>query len=255
MKSGKIFLRESKKYSFAFIMFFNFGLGIFFINNLLAQEREVDYKDQQPLKTNIVLQKDSPLRVTVNNVDNTNISFQKVNFTVQNISDKKIRAITILGNSKSSGKIVTTSFNNFFQPGEIVFKEIDIEREVIEESKNISISIDYVEFSDGSFWGSDTQRKSEDFAGERAGKLLAVSELKEIINNTNELKNFLGKEITEIEPKFNKQNQTEQWIKGFRGGYRNVISVIQRNKEKDSSEILKILNSIEDVINFRGENK
>lgn len=247
-KNSNFQINKKSSIALSIVMILNFVLGGFLIHNVLAQKEENDFKNQQPIKAEILFQENSPLRIIVSHIDNSNISYQRINFTLQNITNKKIRFFTVLGDSKNSGKIITSSFSTkLFQPNETELSEIDIEREVIKESNILSISIDYVEFEDGSFWGTDSQKKSENFAGERAGRLLAIKELRNLMGKgrTQELNDFLRQDITRLEPSSVDNKQSEQWKKGFRGGYKNVISITQGNNEKNVGDILKLLEEIE----------
>jgi hypothetical protein len=241
---------ENRKYLFLFIfvMALNVSLTAVLINVSFGQSQKADFSSQPPIKVKIEEQKDCPLQITVVNVDNFALTHQTVNFNIQNIANKNVRAITVLGNSGNSGKILTTSFaTKLFQINEMISSDIPIEREMIKENNLLTLSIDYVEFEDGSSWGVDTQRKSENFAGERSGRLAAIKQIREFIKTQNleDLTNFLEQEITQIKVPMPDLNQSKEWQKGFQGGYKAVISIFKRLKEQKEKDFSARLDELE----------
>lgn len=248
---------ENRKYLFLFIfiMALNVSLTVVLINVSFGQSQKADFSSQPPIKVKIAEQKDCPLQITLVNVDNFALTHQTVNFNIQNIANKNVRAITILGDSENSGKIVTTSFaTKLFQINEMISSDIPIEREMIKENNLLILSIDYVEFEDGSFWGKDSQRKSKEIAGEREGRRAAVRHLKDLIKNQNAdggngIKTFLKQDIKEISVDVPDTNQPDEWKRGFRGGYKTVISILQRIREQEIENLTKKLDEMEELAN------
>lgn len=92
MNAKKSNFQINKKYFIALsiVMLLNLILGGFLIHNVLAQQTELVIKDQPPVKVEVESQKDSPLLITILNVDNSDDIFQIANYTIQNVSDKPI---------------------------------------------------------------------------------------------------------------------------------------------------------------------
>lgn len=240
----KNFKLSKKSYLVAFVcvMIVNVFLGIFLVKNVLAQTSDNKFKNQPPVIAKVVEQKDCPLLVTIMNVDNSNNLFQRVDFTVQNVSGKNIRAYTVL-----SKRITTTiPTTKLFQVGESKIDALFVERESV-KSPEVFFSIDYVEFEDGSFWGEDTQKESERIEGERAGRKKALEELNKLVkdNDFAKLKSLLEQNITKIYVPMPDSSQPDKWQKGFQSGYKVVISVLQQQKTQDLEIISRKLADLE----------
>lgn len=256
MKTERFDIRKSKKYLivFIFVMLLNLGLGIFLIHTALAQKSDNDYQNQPPLSVEVVSQVDSPLLITILNVDNSNSSYQTVNYTVQNVSKMPIRAYTFLGYKKQGGKFITNSFTTkLFQPKEVKVEEFVEERANIKSDEKLSLSIDYVDFSDGSSWGEDKYQTSEQIAQERAGRKAAIKHLKSVIDSQGQtaLLNLLEQDILDLQVPIPDSKMSEQSQRGFRAGYKSVVSAVQENKNQENKILLKKLDEMEQVIGRR----
>lgn len=252
---------RSKKYLLLFcvIMMLNVLLSAILLNVTLGQAKKEDFSSQKPIRVEIIEQKNSPLQITFLSVDNSAYLHQEIICSLQNVSNKTIRAYTLLGdgNRKNSGKIITSFFlERLFQVGGSVVDSVPMERRDLAEEDTVFLSIDYVEFEDGSFWGSDSVGKSKEIAGETAGAKQAIKQLKELIKNQNgndadSITNFLKQNISEITVNVPETNESEEWKKGFTLGYRTVISILQRITDQKIENITKKLDDLEN--NFRKE--
>src|SRR4028118_1109698 len=99
MRNQETKTRKGQAYLLAFIgvTALNVALAVFLLQITSGQTNENRFKDQPPVKVELTTQSDSPLRITVINVDNSETSSQTVNFTIQNISNKLIKGYVILG--------------------------------------------------------------------------------------------------------------------------------------------------------------
>jgi hypothetical protein len=255
--NNKLRASESRKYLFLFIfvMILNISLTIVLLRVSFGQIQKAEPLSQPPIRVEIVEQKDCPLRIMVVNVDNSALSAQNIVYSLQNISNKSIRAYTLLGDGKSDGKVVTNSFiSKLFQPSEYEYGDFFVEREIAKEEKTISLSIDYVEFEDGSAWGNDSQKKSKEIAGAREGRKAAIQHLKGLLKNQNAtdetgIKTFLKQDIKQIIVAVPNTIQSDEWKTGFRGGYKAVISVLQRIREQEIETLAQKLDEMEKIAN------
>ena len=249
MDNKKFSLQKSKKYlvAFVFVMLLNIGLGAFLLHTVLAQTSEKDYRNQPPIVAKTMIQDDSPLRITTINVDNSATSFQSVNFIVQNISSKSVKGYVILGSGKNTGKIVTNFFPvKLFETVGINEDELRLERSNIQPDEILSLSIDYVEFEDGSSWGKDTQGQSEYISGGRAGVKAATEELKNLVDKREivVLTSLLEKALVSIDVPLPESVQSEKWRKGFENGYKGVVYFLKGQRKKGIEEISRRLDEI-----------
>ncbi len=250
MKNQQSNERKGKKYLLAFIAVtaLNLPLGTFLIHKSFGQTNK--YADQKPLTVEVATQNDSPLRIVLINIDNSALSAQKVNYTVQNIGNKSVKGYVIWANGKNTGKITTNFFpTKLFQPGTVYTEELFIEREGIKPDESLSLSIDYVEFEDSSSWGEDVQGQSEHLIGARAGVESAVKQFKDLINNreTAALTTILEKKLVDVEVTLPKTVQSEKWKKGFTDGYKTIVGFLNSQRGQGHDQLLKKLNEIENL--------
>lgn len=256
MKNTFNYLR-SKKFllPFIFVMVLNTFLAVVLLRVSFAQTQNNDFSSQHPVKVETLRQKGCPLKIMIVNVDNSGLSYQNINYSLQNLSDKPIRAYTLLGDGKGNGKIITNFLSvELFQPNKNEFDSFPVERETIKENETVFLSIDYVEFADGSSWGSDSQGKSKEIAGQREGAKAAIQQLKNSIknqkpNSENPVASLLTKDIQEISVDVPNTDQSDEWKKGFRRGYKTVIFVLQREREQGTANLTKKLDEMEKIAN------
>jgi hypothetical protein len=248
MKNLKL---NKKTYTLAFIVvtILNVVLAGFLLRTVLAQTDNKTYKNQPSIVAVSAKQNDSPLLITVVNVDNSNPRYQIVNFTIQNITNKPIRGYVILGGSGSSGKVITNFLPaKSFQPSAIVTEELLIERENIKSDKPFSLSVDYVEFENGNFWGEDSEGQSEQIAGGRAGAEAAADQFINLIDKreTATMDETMKKPLSEVEVRIPEtfKDKNEKWQNGFSNGYKGIISFLKNQREKSDDETLKKLREI-----------
>lgn len=247
----KRFSKKTHLLGFVFVMLANLCLTIFLIQNILAQTSDDKFKDQPPIIAKVLKQNESPLFITLIDVDNSNPNYQSVNYTVQNITNKPIRAFTLTGISKSTGKIITRYLTvKLFQPTELDNGEIIVERENIKLNEVLALSIDYVEFEDGSSWGKDYYQQSEKIVGERAGRKEVIRKLKDLVtsNDLAALSAFLDQDLSNIIVPETNSNQTDIWQKGFQFGYKSTIFSLQRIEKQNIKELSSKLNEMEKFV-------
>jgi hypothetical protein len=101
-----------------------------------------------------------------------------VRLSLQNTSDKPIRAYVLV--SESGDKKHTRSVVRPVpvEPGKMT-------EDIVSGIKNTSVSVtlDYVEFADGSTWGSDAYGRSKQIAGYFRGRELAIERLKQLLGD------------------------------------------------------------------------
>jgi len=108
-------------------------------------------------------------------------------------------------------------------------------------SPNLDLSLDFVEFANGSTWGSDTCKSAERLSGLRAG-VLAVKDKFAKIQNENrgkDLINLLKQDVPIIEAP---DGHSSVWVDGFRDGVRSLFEKLRRaNEEGGLPEVERIL--------------
>ena len=201
--------------------------------SVLAQNSDYLIRNQAPIIAEVVKQKDCPLAISIVNVDNSALSFQRVNFVLQNVGNKRIRSYVLVGQAKTTGKINTNSFaEKLLQIGEFHNDEVSVERNALREYRQLFLSLDFVEFEDGSSWGADIQGFSINIAGEREGRLAAIKKIKDLIasRSLTELTNLLEQNVADITVKIPESTKADGWKRGYQTGYKTVFSILQKSK-------------------------
>lgn len=180
----------------------------------------------------------TPLRITVESIDDSTPLAPQINYAVQNISDKPIRAYTVLeetatnsARSRYSSIVNLTSTAQILQPyqskrdtfGGESFKEPLV---------SLVLSIDFVEFADGTTWSKDTQQAAENIAGQRAGGREASKKLRELLGKqgVEAIVNLVKQKNIEIVAP--SADRSEAWQHGFRIGHNTVLHRLKVAHEK-----------------------
>lgn len=165
-----------------------------------------------------------PLVISLEGFDASNPSAPRVKYRVQNISNKAIRAYTILeekaaGSERSTGvKIVNLGKeDNFIQPMQLRPEFYDASGQS-ESVVNLTLSVDYIEFVDGATWGKDTRRSADYLAGQREGKKATTRKLRELRDKEGvNLEDLLKKKDAEVVSPT--AGHSSEWEYGFRVGH------------------------------------
>lgn len=230
-----------------------FGIGLLTIQTqiIFAQEFVNDYKDQKPISADVITQKDCPILISVFNTENSDRTFQTVNYSIQNVSQKPILSYTLVGNGKGVGKIITSSYiSKLFQPQAVNFEQFYEERANIRPESKLSLSIDYVLFADGSSWGEDERKTSEQIIQYIAGRKAAVEYFRKLIekNDREVLSKLFEQDIVEFQVPIPDSKMDEMLQRNFRSGYKGVLLTLQQNKDQNNETLLKKLDEISEVI-------
>lgn len=154
-------------------------------------------------------------------------------FNVTNVTNKTIIAFAIRV-EEAAGQLTPTS-KILLQNLELSATDLlpnrslsnsDTYENVSSEQHRITLSVDYVEFSDGKKWGVDSLKSSEKVAGSREGLEILMTRLPETIRgtNANELANVL-ESMGNIE---SPPQHSEEWNYGFRWATRSVANRLKR---------------------------
>jgi hypothetical protein len=185
-------------------------------------------KPQAPI-VSVVEQPDAPLTISVEGTDVLNPLSPQIKYTIRNLSNKAVRAYTILEEtvtSKGKGTGITiTSLDNDGNPLQPMqtkpgsFDSLSLSDPLV----SLTLSMDYVEFADGTAWGKDMQHTAEHLAGQREGRKQAFIKIREVfdkqgIGAVTELIRQEGAEI--IGPP---GGHSPNWEYGFRVGHNSIL--------------------------------
>ncbi len=156
----------------------------------------------------------------------------EIAFNVTNVTNKTITAFAIKLEVASGSRLVTeVSLHNLELsatdlPPNRSLSNFDTYENLSSEQHRVTLSVDYVQFSDGKRWGLDSVKSAERIAGQRAAIEIFTTRLAGIIRGTNakDLANVL-ESMANIEPP---PQHSEEWNDGFRGATRSVSNRLKR---------------------------
>jgi hypothetical protein len=236
---------DVKNYSYlpllSFVTTLSLLLTAFLVTDSFGQTSENTYRNQASLEVEVTEQTDSPLLIVLSNVDNSAESYQIINFTIQNVSSKNIRAYVTLNSFEKSGGasgISTSIFDKPFEPRNITQDSHTEARANIHSTDKLYLTLDYVEFDDGSSWGKDSEKQSEYIAGTFEGQRNAVIQIKDLLiaQNKNALSDFLKQQPDAVKPPVDESKGTEKWRRGFSSGYKSILFRLKIAYEKNGVE-------------------
>lgn len=190
----------------------------------------------QSSKLTVENRQDSPLQISSFQIDLTySETSSDVTLMLTSSSLKPVRAFTIassVGQEKTSAVLITTDTDEqMWHFNEI--KPIKIRKSHDEIQNGVKLSIDFIEFSDGSTWGPDSFNSADDLAGEDVGLRSSVQSLSEI-SKTKGL-NALTNNVDIPTP----PGKSLSWQRGFQRGTRTVSERLNRAYKKGGQEQLQ----------------
>jgi len=152
----------------------------------LGQNRASEAILAPEIETTIANQPGCPLLLAVLSVetavvpypaDARNDSRRTIRVKVDNMSDKSVRGYTVIFRDEKNSLISSTVLDRFLERG----RPLPINASATGEWSRPVISVDYVEFTDGSSWGNDTFKRSQLIERFRSGRDLAMNSLNYIL--------------------------------------------------------------------------
>jgi hypothetical protein len=196
------------------------------------------------------LQPDSPLQISAVANHSPDPKKLDITFDVWNITDKGIRAYAIkhevgcCGSKAShiSGSSLSNilSVDKLFLPGQVRSEELGNEWSTA-PFERVTLSIDFVEFTDGSRWGPDISKSSERLEGMRAGMKAAKTVLLKLFSDkgSQAVVELIESDMNLLAPE---QNHSEAWVTGFQTGVKSMSArLLHAYKDKGIAEIGKKL--------------
>jgi hypothetical protein len=193
-------------------------------------------------------QADSPLQISA--VANHSPDPKKLNITfdVWNITDKGIRAYAIkhevvccgsnAAHIRGSSLSHILSVDKLFLPGQVRSEEIGNEWSTAPYER-VTLSIDFVEFTDGSRWGPDISKSSKRLEGMRAGMKAAKTVLLKLLSDkgSQAVVELIESDMNLLAPE---QNYSEAWVTGFQTGVKSMSArLLHAYQDKGIAEIEK----------------
>ena len=230
-----------KLISFLTIIFTLFSI---FVSNASAQtEISVYPQSDSPLQISNVVQRSET------SVDDLGRTWESliVNYTIQNVSDKTIRAYTLREFSGEFDIDVGGVVSSYKLSGGGIFIPNQLSNEQMGESsstlvtpgspqlrENFKLAVDFIEFTDGSTWGKDLSNSAQQFAGIKAGIKTVLESIKKS-NQQGGIKSVI-KILNEMKELTLPAEQNEKWKRGFRIGSNGMKSQLKRAYESGGNK-------------------
>lgn len=187
-------------------------------------------------KVTIKPQPDSPLTISGVKVDVTSHDEPLINFHTTNVSYKAVRAYAILKTQNieesQTGEI---QLNHMTTLGSMLYPTHSKADMSPADESNVVLSIDFVEFADGTTWGDDTFKSKERLAGQRAGARAAKEHLLRALKEggPEAVLDAISSVVVPRPP-----NQSEQWTAGFSVGVDVIRNRIQTAHAKGGLTVI-----------------
>lgn len=186
---------------------------------LLNRKNERVVARQQQLAVSVEPRVGSPLEISSVVVDSSNPVEPKVTYFIANTSGKVVSAYAIryvvgFGTSHSESADLRYGFfnENVFQPTAIEPGSLE-GQEYSEPVKSVRVILDFVEFTDGTSWGADVLKSSEQLAGLRAGAQAELDGLRKLESSGGI--RAVQTALTDLDPVV-PAGHSAVWTEGFR---------------------------------------
>ncbi len=207
-------------------------LLIFSLNTLVgAQTEPVETAKPSPLEVDVSKMSDGPLSLSLKSIDETPSSYRVVNYTIRNNTDKAIRASVLKLENHPGGNGTITSYYGRFPGNGVHDSVLRVERK--NQTTKVSFEVDFVLFTDGSTWGSDSLKRSGEVFAHYKGKDAAVEQFKHLVeaNDVTRMNEIFAVEISKLEPPTIPADMAEPTKRAFASGYRSTVFGFKRDFE------------------------
>ena len=174
----------------------------------------------------------SPLVISAERLIAKTEQAPEVAFNVTNVTNKTIVAFAIRLDVASGSTVVSSvSLDNLelsatnLLPNRSLAR-FDTYENLSDAQHRVTLSVDYVEFSDGKTWGLDSTKSAERVAGQRAAIEALTTRLTGIIRgaNANDMANVLESMASLAPP----PQHSDEWNDGFQGAARSLTNRLKR---------------------------
>jgi hypothetical protein len=202
------------------------------------QQRAQLAETPRPIVT-VQPQMGTPLVISAPRIVSGNQEYKEVAFDLINVSDKPIRAYAIkqevaVAGTPPSGTALFINLDLTNSPRLPVnqltttFNTFDL---IPSKEAHVSLSIEYVEFSDGTSWGPDSAKYADQSAGQRAAMLILSKRLRSFLSagNPDEVMSAIETAAASIEPP---AGRSDEWKGAFRSAGNSIVSRLKRAQAK-----------------------
>lgn len=226
---------------------FVIGCGILFsASGWMKQSRSYDSQTNERPEVIVKQRPGQPLEIVTIKLDGVTPKTPEIEFIVANKSFQPIIAYairydTVFKSSKAGGNLLVNapSMSKALQPGQEATGNLGDGVTYSDPIRKIYLYVDYVQLADGSEWGPDISKASENLAGQRAGAREIASQMRNLLkkNDTASLMSLVDQEGFDPAPP---PNATPKWILGFRSGIAIFKDRLRQAYQKKGTDDLEI---------------
>jgi hypothetical protein len=183
-------------------------------------------------------QTESPLVISPLRVEAPAPNTYEILYNLTNLGKKPIRAYTIRqlmlvrGQEQDSATFVDLDLTNrTLQPNQSISESAVLQPFAKQTPSNFTVSVDFIEFTDGTTWGVDLFKFAERMAAQRLGMREAAQRLLKIFNErgASAVVNALDSGVLDFTPP---PGHSAEWNKAFDGGKNITKSRLRKAMEK-----------------------
>jgi len=184
-------------------------------------------------------QMDTPLVMSAPRIVGGNEEYKEIAFDLINVSDKPIRAyaikqeVVVAGTPRSrTALFISLDLTNSprLQVNQLTTSSNTFDL-IPSKEAHVSLSIDYVEFSDGTIWGPESAKYAQVSAGQRAAMQVLSKRLRSFLSagNPDEVMSAIETGAASIEPP---AGRSDEWKGAFRLARNSIVSHLKRAQAK-----------------------
>jgi hypothetical protein len=196
-------------------------------SNTRAPQKLIEPAESSP-KVSIKEQTDAPMIIASSKNNSVNAYTLQLDTVVTNTSTQSIQAYairyeTLSSHSKGGGLELCNagSSSSVLQSGQSASISVGDGLQYSDAINNITLSVDFVEFADGTTWGPDTYKSAERLDGQRVGARTVAQRLLDIlkIGGPAGVINALETGRSDFAPT---SGHSAEWLEGFQTGANTI---------------------------------
>lgn len=168
---------------------------------------------------------DAPLKLAIPHPESTGAEqyAPSVDVVIENTSDKDVSSYAIRYDLGFDGELrrggvelnQSSTARSLLRPGDTRSTSVG-DAHYSRPIERVVVSLDFVEFTDGSTWGPDTYSSKEVLAGMRAGARTLTERLLRVLRERG--LTALSKELDRADDDMDIQDRSAKWLEGFQRG-------------------------------------
>jgi hypothetical protein len=242
-----VYETDAKKPVLKFLALVLLVLALFmFVKGPTKASRVPAQTDEKLPTVSVAPQADTPLRILNTFIESDSTSEPAVirlKFMAQNQSTKRIRAYAIVAEGGGGSRVDfvnLTSQEAVFQPTQV--KTLEFAYNETKLPKSITLSVDFVEFDDGSTWGVDANNSRDRLVGQRQGSIAERQRLRELLKSKgpSAVLDAIREEVPDESTADAATKHSEEWLQGYRNGVGSVRYRLRQNLQSSDPASMEL---------------